>query len=181
MSPHCHGVSLPPGCQVAFGTNHTAAVSSCPGHPQKREVCCPSSCSSSLYQHGKPSPSQSAQNIQEAGHAVRIKQHSTISFLKYKLHRSIVTCAGATCSPKLSLYSSHRHRPIFQSSFTCLTLPIPWDFIPTECFNSLGYCPYTIPHPSWHQGMLVCTYCHSSHCSWRSPFRVKINHSLFIS
>lgn len=108
VSPHHHGISLLPGCQVAFGTNHTAVVSSCPDRPQKQEVCSPPPHSSSLEQHGKPSPSWSAQNIQEAGHTGRIKQHSTISLLRYKLRRSVVTCAGATCSPKLSLYSTHQ-------------------------------------------------------------------------
>lgn len=112
------------GCQVAFATNHAAAVSLCPGCPQKQEACSLSSRSSSLNQHGKQSPLQPAQNIQEAGHAVRMRQHSTLSLLRYKLHRSVVTWAGANCSPKLSLYSTHQHRPILQSSFICFTRPI---------------------------------------------------------
>lgn len=54
----------------------------------------------SLNQHGKPSPWSSAQNNQESGHAARIKQHSTISLLRHKPHRSVMACAGTTCSLK---------------------------------------------------------------------------------
>lgn len=71
------------------------------------------------------SPLQSVQNIWEAGHAVRIELHSIISLLRYKLQRSVVTWAEETCSPKLSLYSTHQHRLILQSIVTCLTHPIP--------------------------------------------------------
>lgn len=80
----------------------------------------------------------------------RIKQHSTIPLLRYKLHRSVVSCAGAICSPKVSLYSTHQHGPILQSSFMCLNHPILEDFIPTDCFEYPRYCPYTISYPSWH-------------------------------
>lgn len=71
------------------------------------------------------SPLQSVQNVQEAGHAVGIELHSITSLLRYKLQRNVVTCAGETYSPKLSLYSTHQHRLILQSSFTSLTHPIP--------------------------------------------------------
>lgn len=142
------GVSLPLGCQVAFGTNRSAAVSLCP----ITFAVSPEYLGSRTCSQDRTASSQTTKECCD------LSRRNLFSETEPLFHPS------AQANP-----SEHRY---------LLDSPHPQDFIPTECFNNPRCYPYTIPHPSWHWGMLVRTYCHSSHCSWTSPFTAKISHSL---